>query len=248
VGSTPRRTDWQTVNRKVTLTLTLTLISVQLVRYQSAWGAALPSSWCRGESVLVYPLRRTYSLSRLGLNTRETLGDQFSASRYWVELMLWHGQSAYPSWCRAPLWGPWPDFTLSFLCRTVALLLVLGRPLWREDGSVITVSSETTGFPFRRLLRLAGITVEVFYPLWREDGSVITVSSETTGFPFRRLLRLAGITVEVFLPASTRGIAAVNGRVAIKCTGQSQARLNQVHGNACEGVACRSLFRFHAQI
>jgi hypothetical protein len=27
-----------------------------------------------------------------------------------------------------------------------------------------SVSSETTGFPFRRLLRLAGITVEVFLP------------------------------------------------------------------------------------
>jgi hypothetical protein len=40
------------------------------------------------------------------------------------------------SWCRAPLWGPWSDFTFSF-CRKIALLLVLGRPLWREDGSVI---------------------------------------------------------------------------------------------------------------
>jgi hypothetical protein len=32
----------------------------------------------------------------------------------------------------------------------------------------MTVSPETTGFPFRRLLRLAGITVEVFLPvrLW----------------------------------------------------------------------------------
>jgi hypothetical protein len=28
----------------------------------------------------------------------------------------------------------------------------------------ISVSSETTGFPFRRLLRLAGITMELFLP------------------------------------------------------------------------------------
>jgi hypothetical protein len=49
-----------------------------------------------------------------------------------------------------------------------------------EDSQpYITVSSETTGFPFRRLLRLAEITAEVF-------------------------LRLAEITAEVFLPASAR--------------------------------------------
>jgi hypothetical protein len=35
----------------------------------------------------------------------------------------------------APLWGPWPDFTFSFLLPENCL--VLGRPLWREDGSVI---------------------------------------------------------------------------------------------------------------
>jgi hypothetical protein len=34
-----------------------------------------------------------------------------------------------------------------------------------EDSQpYITVSSETTGFPFRRLLRLAEITAEVFLP------------------------------------------------------------------------------------
>jgi hypothetical protein len=32
---------------------------------------------------------------------------------------------------------PWPHFTFSFLCRKIALLFVLGRPLWREDGCVI---------------------------------------------------------------------------------------------------------------
>jgi hypothetical protein len=48
------------------------------------------------------------------------------------------GQSAYQSWCRAPLWDPWPDFTFSILFfQKIALLFVLGRPLWREDESVI---------------------------------------------------------------------------------------------------------------
>jgi hypothetical protein len=42
------------------------------------------------------------------------------------------------SWCRAPLWGPMTRFYFfSFFCRKIALLFVLGRPLWREDGSVI---------------------------------------------------------------------------------------------------------------
>jgi hypothetical protein len=31
----------------------------------------------------------------------------------------------------------------------------------QSRGGLITVSSETTGFPFRRLLRLAGTTVQV---------------------------------------------------------------------------------------
>jgi hypothetical protein len=38
-------------------------------------------------------------------------------------------QSASSSWCRAPLNFPWVKITL--------FLLRVGRPLWREDGSVI---------------------------------------------------------------------------------------------------------------
>jgi hypothetical protein len=41
------------------------------------------------------------------------------------------------SWCRAPLWGPWPDFPFSFLMSEDCFSLLLGRPLWREDGSAI---------------------------------------------------------------------------------------------------------------
>jgi hypothetical protein len=54
----------------------------------------------------------------------------------WVDVMT-DGQSAYPSWCRAPLWNPWPDFFFPFFWRTIALLFDLERPLWREDGSAI---------------------------------------------------------------------------------------------------------------
>jgi hypothetical protein len=46
-------------------------------------------------------------------------------------------QSVSMSWCRAPLWGPWPDFSFSFLLPENYLLFVLGWPLWGEDGSVI---------------------------------------------------------------------------------------------------------------
>jgi hypothetical protein len=90
----------------------------------------------------------------------------------WVELM-W---SVFPSWCRTPFWGAWPDFSFNFFCRTFALLIVLEGPLWREDGTVICSAiyqwSESRRNHNRTLLsrlgllgsllRLAGITVEVF--------------------------------------------------------------------------------------
>jgi hypothetical protein len=43
-------------------------------------------------------------------------------------------QTASPSWCRALIWSPWPDFC--FLSDSCGFLAV-GRPLWRDDGSVI---------------------------------------------------------------------------------------------------------------
>jgi hypothetical protein len=48
-----------------------------------------------------------------------------------VELMLW------PTVSPPLLCGPWPELTFSFLLRDSCFALVLGRPLWREDGSVI---------------------------------------------------------------------------------------------------------------
>jgi hypothetical protein len=38
-------------------------------------------------------------------------------------------QSVSMSWCRAPLWDPLPDFTFPSICRKIALLFDLGRPL-----------------------------------------------------------------------------------------------------------------------
>jgi hypothetical protein len=45
-----------------------------------------------------------------------------------------NGQSASLSWCRAPIWSPWPEYC--FLC-DICRFLDVGHPLWREDGSVI---------------------------------------------------------------------------------------------------------------
>jgi hypothetical protein len=36
--------------------------------------------------------------------------------------------------CQAPIWGPITDF---YYCQTVEGLFMWGRPLWREDGSVV---------------------------------------------------------------------------------------------------------------
>jgi hypothetical protein len=44
------------------------------------------------------------------------------------------GQSTSLSWSRAPIWSSWPDFC--FLSDNCGFLDV-GRPVWREDGSVI---------------------------------------------------------------------------------------------------------------
>jgi hypothetical protein len=55
----------------------------------------------------------------------------------WSYLRLTVSQSVSMSWCRAPLWGPWPDFIFYFLLLENCFLFVLGHPLWREGGYVI---------------------------------------------------------------------------------------------------------------
>jgi hypothetical protein len=54
----------------------------------------------------------------------------------WVDVTT-DGQSAYPSWCRAPLWAHDQILLFPFFCRTIALLFDLRRPPWREAGSAI---------------------------------------------------------------------------------------------------------------
>jgi hypothetical protein len=98
------------------------------------------------------------------------------------------GQLVSMSWCWTPLWGPWPDFSISFFfCRKIALLFVLDRPLWREDRCIIC--SAICRWSESR----------------RTHNHTLPSHLRLIRFPFRRLLRLTGITVEVFWPASTRG-------------------------------------------
>jgi hypothetical protein len=53
----------------------------------------------------------------------------------WVEsYVTTDGQPANLSWNKAPIWGLRPD--LYYLCDSCGFV-DLGRPLWREDGSVV---------------------------------------------------------------------------------------------------------------
>jgi hypothetical protein len=55
----------------------------------------------------------------------------------WAEFYLTtDGQLASLSWNKAPIWGLRPD--LYYLCDSYGLVLV-GRPLWREDGYVFYI-------------------------------------------------------------------------------------------------------------
>jgi hypothetical protein len=98
----------------------------------------------------------------------------------WFDVMT-NGQSAYQSWCRAPLWGPWPDFAFPFSCRTIALLFVLGRPLWREDASVICSASG------QRRVGLITIRNCLIWDYWFPFPSPLTTRSDYGGFHFHRV-------------------------------------------------------------
>jgi hypothetical protein len=96
----------------------------------------------------------------------------------------WRSVSQYVLVSGTPL-GPMTRFYF-FLSFVGKFSLLLGRPLWREDGSAICT------------------VICQWSESRRTSNHTLLVSSETTGFPFRRLLRLAEITAEVFLPASAR--------------------------------------------
>jgi hypothetical protein len=101
-------------------------------------------------------------------------------------------------WCRAPFGGPWPHF--NYLSLTISFFLLhAGRPLWREDGSIICSaithwleSHRTHNHILLSHMRLLqpGMPVPRIYIPQEQGGPVIPPG---TGFPFRRLLRLAGL-------------------------------------------------------
>jgi hypothetical protein len=73
------------------------------------------------------------------------------------------GQSVSLSWCRAPIWSPWPDFC--FLSDDCGFLDVW-RPLWREDGSVIYLYNCFWSLPEQSLLgRSPAELTTIFYHL-----------------------------------------------------------------------------------
>jgi hypothetical protein len=119
----------------------------------------------------------------------------FWTSKLKLKLLYeWRSVSQYVLMSGTPLELMTRFYFSLFLCQKIALLFVLGRPIWRKDGSVIYSANMS-------VVRVA-----------EDSQPYITVSSETTGFPFCRLLGLEGITVEVFLPASTRGTPASRAR------------------------------------
>jgi hypothetical protein len=89
----------------------------------------------------------------------------------WVDVT--DGQSAYSSWCRAPLWGPWPDF---FFCRTLKFEVTL-RPTVNQLACLgiehTCGTCDQILLPVRVLLSEICGLVSVGRLLWWEDGSAI---------------------------------------------------------------------------
>jgi hypothetical protein len=76
-------------------------------------------------------------LNHLRLPSQEIPWNIFSAELSWAELYVTtDGLPASLSWNNAPIWGLRPD--LYYLYDNYGLVLV-GRPLWREDGSVLHI-------------------------------------------------------------------------------------------------------------
>jgi hypothetical protein len=69
-----------------------------------------------------------YGRGDLSRWTRDTLYPQKLALLEVGGYFTTDGQSVCISWCRAPLWGPWPDFTFSFLLPENCFALRPGAP------------------------------------------------------------------------------------------------------------------------
>jgi hypothetical protein len=84
-------------------------------------------------SINLHNSPRTRSILVLVLSTAEPS----STLLIWAELYVTtDGQPASLSWNKPLIWGLWPD--LYYVCDSYGLVLV-GRPLWRQDGSVFYI-------------------------------------------------------------------------------------------------------------
>jgi hypothetical protein len=114
------------------------------------------------------------------------------------------GQSASLSWCQAPIWNSWPDF--SFLPDNFGFLDV-EHPLWREDGSVICLYNCFWDLPEQSLWGQSPTELRPYFTVSFEDspnleGQVPIYTSPrnrvaklylpVTGFPFRPNAWLSG--------------------------------------------------------
>jgi hypothetical protein len=94
------------------------------------------------------------------------------------------GQSVSMSWCRAPFWGPWPDFTFFFLLPENCFALRRSRSYFTTDSQSVSQSvclgiehpcgtCDQILLPVGMLLSEICGLVSMECPLWREDGSAI---------------------------------------------------------------------------
>jgi hypothetical protein len=151
------------------------------------------------------------------LLTSHSCSSQLTAQSY----ITTDGQSASLSWCQAFIWGPRPDFLLpSDSCGFVDV----GRPLWREGGSVVYNCETSPGQSFSRPSP-AG-PVNIFYclkfetpPTWKARSiywfiyprnRVVQLHTPRHWVPFSSPPSTLRATVEVFEPASTRDQPQIN--------------------------------------
>jgi hypothetical protein len=107
-------------------------------------------------------------------------------------------QSASPSWCQAPNWDPRTIFSvLSLIIFLDSCGFVdVGRPLWREFGSVLySFCRESPAQPFSDLSP-TGLT-SIFYCLYFWDRDISSGLSHTSTDRIRRILKYSGNVVNI---------------------------------------------------
>jgi hypothetical protein len=94
---------------------------------QSVSQYVLVSSSLVGLATRYYVLSECCCLKFAVLFLWGTLSDEKTGLQSWSYFRT-DSQSISMSWCQAPLWGPWPDFTFSFLLLENCFALCLGVP------------------------------------------------------------------------------------------------------------------------